>query len=393
MNICQRCLTLNNDMALFCHRCGAELVPPIILEHHKEEVAHLLEDSLHLGRISSLEMNQDTVRKDVEELVDYLEKHSLNNLHLAVTVDKLIQSLDQAGIIQRKELENQIRDEMQGNLFGFEQRMQLQERVRKIVEGRSGSRSPRLNALLQRAIAALYTSRHSQGVRLLQRALKMAPRDRDLIQILAEIHFITGDYGEALLFLSRLKAVVPHSVPANLLLALIYMKKGNYRRALRCLTAAQKAAPGTFTIQFLMGVVNFLLRDFQHSAHTFQAAYAIRPLPQLTLLSSMAFYLGDSPGRADSVTRQARTRLNRSGFYHFLAGLISRRCRWNRKAESHFRQAIRQNRKWKNLLEEIDRLEPDLSRQKQTQLFTSRLHREMEDLMGLLISEIQNLGT
>jgi hypothetical protein len=171
------------------------------------------------------------------------------------------------------------------------------------------------------------------------------------------------------------------------------MKKGSYRRARECLRMAEKEEPHSFAIQFLTGVVAFMLRNFQRSGRTFQAAYALRPLPQLTLLSSMAFYLGDSPGRAVSVTRAVRPRLNRSGFYHFLAGLISRRRRWNRKAESHFQQAIRHNRKWKGLLEEIDRLEPDLSRQKQTRLFTSRLHREMEDMMGLLISEIQNLET
>jgi hypothetical protein len=210
------------------------------------------------------------------------------------------------------------------------------------------------------------------------------------LQILAEISFISGDLKGASGFLNRIKRSSPQHIPARLLQALLYLKKGSYRKSLDLLTATHSAAPQSFTLNFLLGVNHFLLSDFGTSAVVFEAAYHRRPLAQVSLLSSMAFYLGRSPGKAVSASRKARTRLNKSGFYHFLSGLISRQRKWSRKADIHFQQAFRQNEKWKNLLDQIDQLEPDQSMQKQTRLFISRLHREMEGLMTLFISEIQN---
>ncbi len=391
MNICQQCHYLNPDLVTHCEQCGAVLIPPLVPQHLKEEVGFLLDDHLQLGRISSLEFNLESSQKNMEEMVDYLEKQSFNNLHLAVTVEKLIDMLVRKKVISRKALDTAIRDEMQGQLFGFEQRQYLESRLSGILESYRGQHGDKFARLLNHAIPMLYTSRHERGMQLLRRALKMSTANVHLLQVVAEIHFITGNYSAALDLLGRIRSRRPSSAPANLLLALVSLKRGDYRRAQSVLKLALKAAPGSFTGHFLDGVTHFLLRDYLRSASGFRKAYHHRPIPQVTLLSSMAHYLGQSPGRADVDSRQALPQMNRSGFFHFLAGLISRKRHWSHKAETHFRQAVRRNQKWEAVLKEMDELDDETSVQKQTQIFTTRLHREMEDLMGILISEIQNI--
>jgi len=391
MNICQKCHTLNSEFVAECRHCGAALMPPLVLDHFKLDVATLLEDDQQMGRISSLEVNQDNFRKDVEELVDYIEKHSFNNMYLAVTVDKLINTLDRAGIIRRKVLENQIRHEMQGNLFGFEQRIRLEDRLHTITENYKGAHAETFSDLLNRAIPLLYTSKHRQSMRLLNKALVMSPQNTGLLQIMAEICYITGNYSDARRFLIRIRRKRRDSVPANLFLALVCLKKGQYQKAQDCLESIRETTHQTFTAYFLMGVVHFLQQDFKNSGLIFKQAYDFRPLPQVSLLGSMAFYLSRSFGKAWTFSRKVQSSYDKSGFFHFLSGLINRQRNWNRKAESHFKKAGRYNQKWKTVLHEIDEMEPEKSFQRQTRLFTSKLHREMEDLIGLLVSEIQNI--
>lgn len=389
MNFCQRCHASNPDLATQCGRCGAALLPPLVPNHLKEEVSFLLDDE-ELGRISSLEFNLKSSERNFEELVGYLEKQALTNYHLVLTVEKLIEALDRAGVVSRKKLERRVRQNLRDQLFSFEQRQELAGRKQAILECSADSGRDRLHQLVERAIPLLYTARHQDGLRSLRQALRLDPGNRALLQVLAEISFIIGNYTVAGRYLDRLTAVAPENVPARLLGSLIHLKKGRYPVAQECLETARANAPDSFAVHFLLGVVHFLRCDYQSAGDVFDQAYRVRPLPQVSLLRSMAFYAGEHTPPSRILPRGAGAQPVNTGFFHFLSGLIWLRAKRPGKAENHFKSAVRCNPRWGPVVQQMRELDPESSRRTQLKIFTSHLNREMEGLMGVLIAEIQN---
>ncbi len=174
-------------------------------------------------------------------------------------------------------------------------------------------------------------------------------------------------------------------------MGLIQLKRGRFGDAQPHLESAGQRAPRAFAPRFLLGVTRFLAEDFKSSGRTFRTAFQARPLPQVSLLSSIAYYLGDATREAAADTRKATPRLGRTAFFHFLAGLIERRRRQPQRAERHFEQVVRNNPRWQPVIERVRTGDPAEVRRTEVKIFTSRMHREMESLMGLLISEIQSM--
>ena len=389
MNICQKCHTLNPDLATRCRRCKAELMPPLVPQHLKEEVSFMLDDE-ELGRISSLELNLRSSEKNLEELTDYLGKQSFNNLHLLMTVEQLLEALDKAGVINRKNLERKVRLELQGQIFGYEQRQELQERTAAILDHFQGPEARKFKQCLRLAIPLLYTPAHHKGLRHLHRALRLDPENPRLLQVLAEIHFIVGEYSAAERMLDRLAALRPGFVAAGLMRALIQLKRGDYPAARECLAKACRQAPASFAAQFLLGAAHFLNQEFDRAGATFRKAYRCRALPEVSLLSSMAFCLGRHPERAATWSRETARNERAGGFQHFLSGMIHLRQNQAKEAAAHFRQAVQRNARWEGVIRQLQDGAPEQSAEAPSRIFTSRLHREMENLMGLLMSEIQD---
>jgi tetratricopeptide (TPR) repeat protein len=389
MNICQRCHARNADFALRCAKCGAELTPPVVPHQYRDEVNYLLDDA-DLERISTLEFSLKSSEKNLEELVGYLEKQFLNNLYLSISVEKIIDALEQRGVLERKELERRVRDELKGQLFGHDQRQDLARRLQPVAAGYRGP-APQFKRFIRLAVPLLYTARHRQGVRLLEQALALDAENEGMLRVLAELHFIAGRQTSARRCLERLIRLHPAHGPANLMMGLIQLKRGRFGEARAHLEVASSRAPRAFAPQFLLGVAHFLGEDFKSSGRTFRTAYQARPLPQISLLSSVAYYLGDATREAAAGTRKVPPRLGRSAFFHFLSGLIERRRRQERRADRHFEQAVRHNPRWEPVIEQVRRSDPAEARRTEVKIFTSRMHREMESLMGLLISEIQSM--
>jgi len=389
MNICQKCHTLNPDLATRCRRCKAELMPPLVPQHLKEEVSFMLDDE-ELGRISSLELNLRSSEKNLEELTDYLGKQSFNNLHLLMTVEQLLEALDKAGVINRKSLERKVRMELQGQIFGYEQRQELQQRTAAILDHFQGPEARKFKLCLRLAIPLLYTPAHPKGLRHLHRALRLDPENPRLLQVLAEIHYIVGEYAAAERMLDRLAALRPGFVAAGLMRALIQLKRGDYPAARTSLEEACRQAPASFAAHFLLGVAHFLNQDFDRAGTIFRKAHRCRALPEVSLLSSMAFCLGSHPERAASWSRETAKNERAGGFQHFLSGMIHLRRKQAKEAAAHFRQAIQRNPRWEGVIQKLQDSGPEQAAETPSRIFTSRLHREMENLMGLLMSEIQN---
>lgn len=388
MNICQKCHTLNPDLAIHCQKCRAALLPPVIPQHLREEVDFLLDDD-QLERISSLEFNLKTSRKDLEELVDYLEKQFFNNLHLTITVEKLLRELTRRGVIDSRKIKRQVRRKIRGQLFGFSQRQDLMERLGSVVACYRGDAPKKFRTLMDQAVPFLYTSNHKKGIQLLHLALKLDPDNIPLLRILAEIYFLLGQYSSSRRLLNNVARLAPGDVAAILLNGMILLKMGHYQAARELLERACGSVPSLFSASFLLGVACFLNSDFPGAAQAFRKAYGSNPLPQLSMLSAMAFCLDNSPRKA-AIPRRDQAELQETGFFHFLRGLISRQAKQPTRAEQHFQQAIHRDRRWQQVIQKLDPQNPDKSRQLQFRIFISRLHREMEELMGLLISEIQN---
>jgi Tfp pilus assembly protein PilF len=389
MNICQKCHTLNPDLATHCRRCQAELMPPLVPQHLKEEVSFMLDDE-ELGRISSLELNLRSSEKNLEELADYLGKQSFNNLHLLMTVEQLLEALDEAGIVNRKVLERKVRQELQGQIFGYEQRQELQQRTTFILDHYQGPNARKFKRCLQLAIPLLYTPAHRRGLRHLHQALRLDPTNPRLLQVLAEIHYIVGEYAASERMLDRLAALRPGNVATGLMRALILLKRGAYPDARKCLESACRKAPDSFAAHFLLGVAHFLNQDFDRSGTVFRKAYRRRALPEVSLLSSMAFCLGSHPERASISSREAAKGERTGSFHHFLSGVIHLRRNQAQEAEVHFRQAIQHNPRWEGVIQKLQGPKAEEAQATESRIFTSRLHREMENLMGLLMTEIQN---
>jgi|GEM_PF-1054307 len=389
MNICQKCHTLNPDLAIHCQKCRAALLPPVVPQHLREEVDFLLDDD-QLERISSLEFNLKTSQKDLEELVDYLEKQFFNNLHLTFTVEKLLRELTRRGIVDSRRIRRQVRRKIRGQLFGFSQRQDLAERLGSVVASYGGDAPKKFRTLLDQSIPFLYTSSHKKGIQLLHLALHLDPDNVPLLRILAEIYFLLGRYSSSRRLLGHVARLAPGDVPAVLLNGMILLKLGHYQAARKILENAQQSAPGLFSATFLLGVACFLNRDFATAAQAFRKARGVNPLPQLSLLSAMAHCLANSPQKAAAIPRRDQAELQEKGFFHFLRGLISRQADQPERAEQHFQRAIHRDGRWRQVIQKLEPLDPEKSRQLQFRLFTSRLHQEMEELMGLLISEIQN---
>lgn len=389
MNICQRCHARNPDFALRCAKCHAELTPPVVPHQYRDEVNYLLDDA-DLERISTIEFSLKSSEKNLEELVGYLEKQFLNNLYLSISVEKIIDALEQRGVLERKELERRVKDELKGQLFGHDQRQDLARRLEPVAARYRGP-APQFKRYIRLAVPLLYTARHRRGVQLLEQALALDAENEGVLRVLAELHFIAGRQAAARRCLERLLRRHPEHAPANLLMGLIQIKRGRFDDAQSHLEAAGQRAPRAFAPQFLLGITRFLAEDFKHSGRTFRSAFQARPLPQVSLLSSVAYYLGDATREAAAGTRKVPPRLGRTAFFHFLSGLIERRRRQPQRAERHFEQVVQHNPRWQPVIEQVRTGDPAAVRRTEVRIFTSRMHREMESLMGLLISEIQSM--
>lgn len=391
MNICQRCHAINDVLESICRRCGSTLLPPFIPETMRDDVEVLLNDENPVGRISTLETDLRNSVRSLDSLAIHLGKQSLNHLHLLVTVRKLVKQLEAAGLVKGRDLRRNVRRELRGHIFGLRQRQYLESRLRTIGSECRGRGSARITDLLRQAQPLLYSSHHREGISLLKKALQLQPANLELMRILAEIHFIAGNHEEAGRLLNRMLERNPSDAPAKLLLTMVHMKGGQFEEAMSCIQKVDGQEAEGFTTQFLLGTLHFLLRDFRSSGSRFRAAYHLRPLPQVSLLGSMAFLLGEDPGKAHSMSREAKVQLNQNAFYHFLAGLIHTSRQEESRAQNHFQTASLKDPRYEKLIRHQASLSPEEATRLHSRIFAARLRQVMESLMTVLIAEIQTM--
>lgn len=134
-----------------------------------------------------------------------------------------------------------------------------------------------LTTSLNQAVQALNKGDLDGAEALLRRALLLAPRSADVLNLLGVVAFQRGHLQESLQFLQKVITADPNNLMACYNLANVLMRTGDHARALEFHERALRLKPDDYWILVNHGISLSRLRRFAPAQANFQKAIALNP--------------------------------------------------------------------------------------------------------------------
>ncbi|MDQ3820206.1 MAG: tetratricopeptide repeat protein [Acidobacteriota bacterium] len=278
---CQKCLAANPLGQELCARCGTRLMlvvePPAarfeeggLVASHEE---HLLE------RVSALENRLSRLTDKLEQTLNLMLKQARNAYVDHALIDSLIDVLNDAGSLDAAKLNRIWRERCQQETSQKEETARLDQLREKILAASRDAEPVALERLVSEAIDQLKEKEVEKGVRTLERAAALDPRNGPLNAFLGEHFFEKGQNTLARDYLDRAHAAGRKTESVRLLLGIACGDAGEVERARELLKDSLKRGE-SFSARYGLGRLLAAEEKWTEALKEFKAALAARPSPE-----------------------------------------------------------------------------------------------------------------
>jgi Flp pilus assembly protein TadD len=336
---CQRCLAANPLGQEFCARCGTRLmivVEPAAGRYEIGDQGVSTEEHL-LERISGLENRQARLTEKLERALDLLLRQAQNSHFDRALVKALADLLTDDGIIENDRLERLWINRCQKDAEE-QQESERREVLRlRILAKFSGNGRASFEHQVNQGFLLIEDEQVGSGIRALQRAAELSPKNAPLLSFLGEHFYKSGKTSKARSFLSRAHEIDAGDERLQLLLGLTCADEGDAERAKALLRGSTHAA--TFAAHFGLGRLFAAQNEWKEAAREFKLALVRKDSPEAHYALGCLYY---QQGRDALATRHLRKAVTLDDGYNealHLLGLIARRGGHEELANRYFEKA------------------------------------------------------
>ena len=333
---CQNCTTRNPLNREFCWKCGARLLVASGASSI-EGVLPFMEEHV-LERISALEYSINVLNKRMDSLIETIERVAASNFIDHTMIETLTDSLESAGI-NLANLESEWRRRIDSRILETEEVDRLGARMQRIMEAYGGPDRKQFGLWIEKSYDLFVADRAPESVHFLKSAIEHDPGNLELSLLLAEVHFQTKEYANAVECLSRVLAVKPDHFEATFLMGLIQQRKGNLREAQARLQRAVGLKVDSSAAHATLGSVFAVVGKKKQALKHLSTALKLKPSAPVHFLLGAVYYEAGEHKRAIEHLRRATQLDPKFGEAFYQLGLLCLEMNWLRKAQECFKTA------------------------------------------------------
>ncbi|MEY3282022.1 MAG: hypothetical protein RIR86_35 [Acidobacteriota bacterium] len=282
MIYCQRCKKPNPNEADHCESCGTYLLvitrtpdalPGETIDNSLEE--HLLE------RISTLESALARSNERFEELLEIAQQQATSAFFDHMMIISLSDLLTESGLVDAEDLEQRWAIGMARHHQETAERELLDERRDRVVSAYRGRAREEFSHEISEGIRHLREGNGRRGLKILDDARRLDPRNVELWLMLGECYFLQGRLTEARPLLDQVIEEHPGEFRACLLLALIAGDNGEIELARTHLQRALAIDDHSFVAHFVLGQLLAREQRMEEALPHLKRALTLNPVPEM----------------------------------------------------------------------------------------------------------------
>lgn len=236
---------------------------------------HLME------RVSALENHVARIIERVGQGLDLLLRQTRSSYLDHVLIETLLDVLDEAGSLDRTDVLRLWQERCSRDADETERGSQLSVARARVLGGDCATAAKEVfSRLVKEGFAQVGRGKDTTGVRTLERAAALAPKNTALNLFLGEHFFGKGKRALARDYLERAVSVERAEPKACLLLGVVIGDEGDAGRAADLLSRAVEAGGANFAASFALGRLSAVAGKFKEALTLFKQAHAARTSPE-----------------------------------------------------------------------------------------------------------------
>jgi tetratricopeptide (TPR) repeat protein len=295
---CQRCRAANPLGQELCDRCGTRLmlvVEPTSVRYEADSAAAGGEGaSLLLERVSVLENNLMRFADKLERALDLMLRQAQNAHTTHLLVETLIDALAELKTLDRAVLARHWREKSERDGEGRATPAAAESARGQILDAYDGAEGQResFNGLVAAGFEKIGAGDEAGGVRSLERASLLSPRNFPLLTLIGEHFFRARENELATRYLGEAFDARGGEARTALLLGLALADGGERVEAAReMLAGAAARGLNTFAVHYALGRLAAVGGDWAAAAGEFKKALAARPCAESHYALAVAHYM------------------------------------------------------------------------------------------------------
>ena len=261
---CINCLELNDPRRDTCMSCGLPLPTRLNSDELLPVYTEGNDAETQAERIEYLEDRVASLTKTVEDMFQILQDIP-GQLSLEVAaVEKLNQYIDGSESVSEG-LDHFWNEKMQGYLGFIENRESYKRKAGKILVSFDSSEKEKFSKFLDRAEVLFYSNKPHKSLGLLERALRMAPENHELLYFIGEKYFMLQRPQKAAAIWQKVLELKPDHYRAALMSGIMKMISGQMDEARNMLKEAIHQKPDSIVPILALATLEYHAEDFKEA--------------------------------------------------------------------------------------------------------------------------------
>lgn len=292
---CQNCREKNDLGEQSCRRCGTRLmlvVFPQSLKYDTNYVPTYYEDHL-LERVTSLELRLSQITERLAMTLDLLLRQSKTTQSDHLLLETLIESLNSLGALEKEKLTKNWRERVAYTETEEKIKTQRERLLDRILAEHAEPQADLLVHLINEGLKFLSDGEEKQGLRTLERALLLSPRNVTLILLLIEYLMRADKTASAKTYLEKAHLLAPADEKVSTLLAILYADENSFEQAKSFLSLLPETERNNFCASYIRGMIASAEENWTDALQAFKHALKAKDSPEVNYLSGCVnFQLG-----------------------------------------------------------------------------------------------------
>lgn len=286
---CQKCKAANSPGEELCSNCGTPLMLIVTPPSVKNELIgldvfpqeHLLE------RISLLELRLMQVTDRLSQALDLMLRQARTVQSEHLLVETLLDALTASGIVESDRLSQIFQEKKRIEEKQISAQLSREKILANVLQNPNSSKFDLFTNLVKEGFGLINKGEEKQGVRTLERAIVLEPKNFQLLSFIGEHYFRHDKRALAREYLQKANAVAPRKKRTALLLGYILADEGEIETAKNLLEPLGEEK--SFAANFVLGMMYAAENRLGLTLASFKRALAVLPNAETHYLVGSAY--------------------------------------------------------------------------------------------------------
>lgn len=264
------------------------VVPPSV-RHEDTVLPSYYEDHL-LERVSLLELRLSQIAERLSMALDLMLRQAKTIQSDHLLIETLLDALNAAGVFEKDKVTRAWREKEKTEDLRDAARDQQSQILRRIIAHHRSPNPELFTNLVKEAINFLNDGEEKQGLRILERAAQLSPRNVALLAFLAEKLFLADKFEAAKGHLETAAEIAPQEPKVSLLLGIIYADSGDAETARKYLSLLADRREAAFCVNYVWAFLAAAEENWTETLAAFKETLTAKAAPETQYLTACAYF-------------------------------------------------------------------------------------------------------